>query len=434
MDDCQAERAAIIRQIQQRRSSVVISIVTSDRPGLSAQLDSQMIRHVFDLTKEAIEAAQPKCLDLFFYSRGGDSDVPWALMSMLREIAGDRDIDVLIPYRAHSAATIAALGADEIIMGPKAELGPIDTTMFSPYNPPDPKTNQPLPVSVEDVMGYFSLLERIGCTGSDSKIQGLREFTQKVHPYALGMVQRLEDQTKLVAGQLLANRRAPFPDPENRAIVDAVAKRINSHNHSISRTEATRHIGLRNVVKAEDANIEKEIWQLFILYEKKFELAKHFNPEEEFFADQTLEERAFTDLAIACIESALRCRTWKCNVNMKRRRQPIQNVTVSPQIQLPPINIAPGVDPGQVHAMVQHWMQNVLPQTLQTVVDNAVREVLKAAPTIGFERRENRVAWDDVPNTAEPPPKPTDDRENAPARPRRRRKADEKSPSNGASV
>src|SRR5262249_23611553 len=151
-------------------------------------------------------------------------------MSMLREIIGEKvELDALIPYRCHSAATITVLGADSLIMGKKAELGPIDTTMTTPYNPQHPKTEEPLAVSVEDVMGYFSLLEKVGCTGSDSKVEGLKAFTEKVHPYALGMVQRLEDQTKLVALQMLASRLKPFSDAENEAIVATLAKRINSH-------------------------------------------------------------------------------------------------------------------------------------------------------------------------------------------------------------
>ena len=80
--------------------------------------------------------------------------------------------------------------------------------MNTPYNPTHPKTGETLPISVEDVMGYFSLLEKVGCNGSEGKIEGLKEFTQKVHPYALGMVQRLEDQTKLVASSVHVWRAA----------------------------------------------------------------------------------------------------------------------------------------------------------------------------------------------------------------------------------
>ena len=277
----------IIQEMQLVRSSRIICLVTNDRPGLSANMgmmNEDALRHVYDLgTRTWAARGSAKKLDLFIYSRGGHGDVPWALMSMLREIVGENiELDALVPYRCHSAGTITVLGADNLILGKKAELGPIDTTMTGPYNPQHPKTEEPLPVSVEDVMGYFSLLEKVGCTGSDSKIEGLKAFTQKVHPYALGMVQRLEDQTKMVALQMLGSRLRPFSDAENDAIVATLAKGINSHRHVISRHEAIRHVGLTNVILAEDVKMADLMWELFLAYERKFESLSTFYPEDDF--------------------------------------------------------------------------------------------------------------------------------------------------------
>jgi len=276
MTNARLSTTGLIREIQRVRSSRVLCLVTSDRQGLSASMglmSEDALRHLYDLARQTWVREPTRKLDLFIYSRGGHSDVPWALMSMLREVVGENtELDALVPYRCHSAATITVLGADNLVMGRKAELGPIDTTMTTPYNPQHPKTDEPLPVSVEDVMGYFSLLEKVGCTGSDSKVEGLKAFTQKVHPYALGMVQRLEDQTKLVALQMLASRLKPFSDTENEAIVSTLAKRINSHRHAISLHEAIKHVGLTNVVRAEDVGLDPLIWDLYLAYEQKLEL------------------------------------------------------------------------------------------------------------------------------------------------------------------
>ena len=258
----------LIRQIQSARKSRVICIVTSDRAGFTAAMQSinqDVVRHVYDLGRETWAArGDADKLDLFIYTRGGDSDVPWMLMSTLREIVDGKAIDALVPYRCHSAGTISILGADNIVAGPKTEFGPIDTTMNSSYNPAHPKTGEPLPISVEDVSGYFSLLDKIGCTGPDNKIEGLKEFTRQVNPYALGVVQRLEDQTKLVAGQMLLSRLKPFTDSENEAIVATLSKKITSHRHAISRTEAVKHVGLSNIIRSEDALIHDELWNLYL--------------------------------------------------------------------------------------------------------------------------------------------------------------------------
>ncbi len=252
-------------------------------------MQQDLVRHVYDLACEIWSPGAEK-LDLFIFTRGGDSDVPWMIMSALREVISGKELNALVPYRCHSAGTITVLGADTIIAGPKAEFGPIDTTMHTQYNPQHPKTGEILPISVEDVMGYFSLLEKVGCTGSDSRIDGLKELTRQVHPYALGMIQRLEDQTELVAGQMLSSRLRPFSDAENKAIVATLAKRINSHRHAISRSEAVKHVGLTNVIRSDDTPIHRALWELYLDFENRLDLLTPFAPEEELMLNDQLDK------------------------------------------------------------------------------------------------------------------------------------------------
>lgn len=398
----------IIREIQRARSSRVVCFVTSDRTNLSNTMGMMLpdaLRHVYDLATETWTRGGTENFDLFIYSRGGSSDVPWALMSMLREVIGEKaDLNALIPYRCHSAATISVLGADNIVMGKKAELGPIDTTMNTQYNPPHPKTGEPLPISVEDVMGYFSLLEKVGCTGSDSKVEGLKAFTRKVHPYALGMVQRLEDQTKLVAGQMLANRHKPFSDAENEAIVATLAKRINSHQHAISRTEAVRQVGLKNISKAEEVGMGSLLWELFLAYEQKLEMATTFYPEDDFWQDDNLESKEYKDLRCCYIETEISCKVCKFDLKMTRVREALQSLTIQPTISFLPPPLPPGINQQQFEQFLQAWYANTAPTLLQRAVSDAVEQARKAAPTKGFQKMEHRRRWDDEPVT---PPEPS---------------------------
>jgi hypothetical protein len=278
-------------------------------------------------------------------------------------------------------------------MGPKAELGPIDTTMTSPYNPQNPKTKEPLPISVEDVLGYFSLLDRVGCTGSDGKVQGLREFTRKVHPYALGAVQRLEDQTKLVASQMLQARHNPFSDAENEAIIATLAKRINSHSHAISRTEAVHHIGLTNVKKAEDEKIDGTLWDLNLAYEELLELRKPFYVEDDFIKDVDLEEREYTGIPACLIETTAGRMTCKYDVKMTRMRRAMQSLTIQPQITFPPPALAPGLDANQFNQAIMQWYQAIGLPVITQAVNDALEKVRKAQPTEGYQRIEHRRRW-----------------------------------------
>jgi ClpP class serine protease len=65
-----------------------------------------------------------KTLNLILCSPGGDGVVVEKFVSLCRSQC--KKFRVLIPYEAKSAATLIALGADEIIMGPQSEIGPID--------------------------------------------------------------------------------------------------------------------------------------------------------------------------------------------------------------------------------------------------------------------------------------------------------------------
>jgi len=180
-----AKRIELIRKIEETRKSRVICYITSDRVGAGAGISGDIIPIIHEHILSIKEKDRQK-LDLFIYSRGGDASVPWPLVSMFREYAEAGSFSVLIPFRAHSAVTVIALGADEIVMTKKGELGPIDITMNTPHNPTHPKTGENLPVSVEDVASYFKFLGKIGIGRANEILKGLELLSNKVPPLVLG--------------------------------------------------------------------------------------------------------------------------------------------------------------------------------------------------------------------------------------------------------
>jgi ATP-dependent protease ClpP protease subunit len=68
---------------------------------------------------------QVQNLDLIVVSPGGDGTVAETVLHLCRKYCTKR-LRVAIPAFAKSAATLIALGADEIVMGESSELGPID--------------------------------------------------------------------------------------------------------------------------------------------------------------------------------------------------------------------------------------------------------------------------------------------------------------------
>lgn len=77
---------------------------------------------------DSIETSKP--LHLMLRSPGGD---PEAAIRLIRMCHGaSAKFQIVVPEQAKSAATIMALGADEIFMGPTSDLGPIDPQVLVP--------------------------------------------------------------------------------------------------------------------------------------------------------------------------------------------------------------------------------------------------------------------------------------------------------------
>lgn len=389
-------RRSLIQEIQQKRESKLISYVTSDRLNLSTRISGDIVSIIHEHIL-AIESGDRKKLDLFIYSRGGDSDVPWSLVSMLREYCEEGSFSVLIPYRAHSAATVIALGADEIVMTRKAELGPIDITIErGPYNPTEGDQRQRLPVSVEDVMGYFSLLDKVGCERPDEKMKGFEQLTSEVHPFVLGSVSRLLEQTQLVALRLLGTRADAFSEEHNRDIVKRLSSEIYSHRHTISRTEAISHLGLAQVVKAEDVEVADELWQLYAAYRDLFLLEDPFKPEEYLVANN-VEEHTWEHLNLACVESEAKFDICRKDLRVKRLRQVPPQVTLNiTNLSFPAINI-PGLPSGITPQQIAQTVEQLLPAIVQPIIENAAsratERLLDSLPSGQFERVEYNGGW-----------------------------------------
>jgi len=165
-----ADRLALIRQIETIRGSRVICYLTSLRPNVLAAMEEDAAREIFD----HLSTVQPPPigkLDLFLCSNGGDGTLPWRLVPVLRQYT--KHFAVLVPYHAYSAATILALGANEVVMHPFGVLGPIDPTVANEFNPQiPPGSGRYVGISVEDVKAYISFVkETIGIKHEDELVR-----------------------------------------------------------------------------------------------------------------------------------------------------------------------------------------------------------------------------------------------------------------------
>ncbi len=279
-----ALRLKLVEQIQAERNSVLISYITSTRQGLDVPMAMDSIRLIYNHLRLIGRPKTEVNIDLFLHSNGGDGTVPWRLVTLIREYANR--FSVLAPYKAFSAATLTALGANTIVMHPMGMLGPTDPTVANPFNPVDP-TNpaQRIGISVEDVSAYIALIkEDAGIHHEDELVQAFNKLADHIHPLALGNVKRSLSQSRMMAKKLLALHMDKSSEEHKiNEIVDSLTSKLFYHGHPINRQEAKDQIGLSTIENPTPA-VEELMWKLYLEYEKELKMEEPFQPVFEFVA------------------------------------------------------------------------------------------------------------------------------------------------------
>lgn len=331
------DKKQLIQQIGGLRKSRVITYLTSDRQGpINARVAMDVIPVI---SRQLRTIGKTENIDFFLYSTGGDTMVPWRLVSMAREYCDK--FSVLVPYKAHSAATMIALGADEIVMSDLSELSPIDPSTANVFNPQDAQNPQnKIPISVEDVMAYFDLAKnKFGIKSDENLTEVFEQFVRanpQIHPLALGNVNRIHNLIRMLAKRLLKSHKAPMKEEEIEKLVDYFTEKLYSHQYFIGRKEAKEDLGLKTVINA-DNNLSKAMTDLYEEYTKEMELGKIWNPENELGLNTVQNKK---DYKIAFIESAQLSNYFELTVEYKK--QQVNTIQQTPQgpIQIPQEQVA----------------------------------------------------------------------------------------------
>lgn len=209
-----------------------------------------------------------KSIDLVLYTRGGDTEAPWRIVSLIREYC-DR-FSVLVPHRAHSAGTLIAMGADEIVMSTLGVLGPIDPSRTHPLLPRRDNAEQAEPVSVQDMRHAMQfIMETAKPSGDtpytpDAMAHIVTALFNHIHPLAIGAIEQSYALAKLIATKCLSTHMNPITEKEKiEEIVNKLCDDYKSHSYPINRREALE-IGL-NVVPA-PPDVDVALMELFKFY------------------------------------------------------------------------------------------------------------------------------------------------------------------------
>jgi hypothetical protein len=213
-------------------------------------------------------------LRLFTSKVRGPVNTPWPFVNFLRAYCDE--LFVLVPFWAHSAGTLIALGADKIYMTRFGTLSPIDPSVTNEFNPHDPASpDDRIPIAVEDVLAFSQLASEQGGDDADLAGDAFRQLAESVHPLALGNVKRSIEQIWQLAKKLIRLHGPDVDDAELTALVLRLTTELYSHSHLITRTE-TAALGLP--VEQPPERVEDRLAAYYEQLKTDLELLEKFDP------------------------------------------------------------------------------------------------------------------------------------------------------------
>ncbi|HLX84408.1 MAG TPA: hypothetical protein VKR59_10960 [Terriglobales bacterium] len=277
----------------QKRQKLILDIETalSARYGSANRLISYMLRfghsrtymHTADVPNletvlNSVTGADQ--INVLLHSPGGDGTIVEKIVEMCRAhlsgLGQSRKLRVIVPNIAKSAATVFALGADEILMGYLSELGPIDPQVA---------------IAVSGMTQWVSAFAFV--EARDKLMAEITEATKKKEP-TVGLLQQLaglnipftdemENQigfAKKTAITLLDKYmlKPKYPSATKRSkTAKTIAEKLLSkqlfpvHGHYIDGTTA-KGLGLEVEVLGKDDPLWRQIWDYYIRCEVQMNL------------------------------------------------------------------------------------------------------------------------------------------------------------------
>lgn len=262
------ERNQIFEKIKTIRNNPVIAYVTSVRNGQSWSIGNDAITSIIAAIQSIPE--EFKELDFIIISNGGDPIAAQRLISFLRERFNK--ITVMLPYVAYSAATILALGADEIIMHPFSNLGPVDPQLSfvkRDYMGQNTQYNY----SSEDIQNYIAFLkEDVGISDQKYLAEAIANLNADVGAIHIGGAKRSQQLSLTLSEKLLVEHTG------DKGLAEKISRQLNSlfyhHGYAVSRKEA-KDMGLKVIYP--DKELEGLLWKLWLDYADEMQMNSDFD-------------------------------------------------------------------------------------------------------------------------------------------------------------
>lgn len=199
-------------------------------------------------------------IDLLLHSYGGAVDTPYKLVMLIREFC--EEFGVIVPLAAKSAASMVVLGADEVVMGPISELGPIDPLVKHPIY-------KDLWVPVQAIRYCLEYFQRTVSNSPDPELATfiINPVLNKLDPWLIGDYEKSLKASHQYAEALLSRYMLKESPDQVSGVTHALTEGYFSHGYPIGRREA-KELGLK--VTDADGELWDVIWSLYLGYEELF--------------------------------------------------------------------------------------------------------------------------------------------------------------------
>ncbi len=355
-----AERRAKIEELEKTVGGKVICFLTSDQVNVE-QPAAVITRDCTKILQQHLSSGEyHEVLSLYLVSHGGDLDVPWDLINLLRPHC--KKLQAIIPYVCHSAATMIALGCDKLIVGPRGQLSPTDPTLQVKTG-----TGESAPLmqfGVEDINAFVEFVrDTLGRRFQYHGHESLAKLIDRVQPELLGTIYRTYFRIRLLIEKMLSLTSKKYSAKEIEALVELLTVAYYSHRHCISREEMIKDLKLP-VTPAENLKVDGLIWELYEEYAAEFHSRKPYDMQAELH--RSTANPVSIEMKCKFVESTTRTDVYVQTVVLQGTGLPNFNFTI-PQVA--------GVPQEALQQVIQHFL---------TELNNQLRPFLVAKKLASF--------------------------------------------------
>lgn len=270
------DRKKLYKAIYSIRKRPLIIYVTSIRPKLSCQMAGDAIAPIIEQINKIPKGID--AIDFLIISNGGDPITSLRIIGLLRERFNH--IAVLLPYVAYSAATILSLGADEIIMHPFSNLGPVDPQLTVTRQNGQGQQEQ-LQFSSEDLRNFIDFIKTdVGISDQQHLISAISPLINDVGSLPIGSAKRGQQLSLTLSEKMLSTH---IQDKnKSKAISKALNTSYYHHGYAVDRKEAL-DMGL-NVVFP-DIKLENLMWKVWQDFSSEMKCENTFDVIKEIMED-----------------------------------------------------------------------------------------------------------------------------------------------------